>query len=463
MRAPGKFLMLELTKSAISYSWAMSLFGAQQLANSIAPGALRDPTRRVNAAFYPVTQAIRTQLNDSDLIFAALVLGNDAQRALVDLAFDSLTLRVFSPSYVTKLTQDVSIQWKETRRVFSSVENLRLGWEELKNNFEVFRLVKNVSQLLAIPPRGQTFDLKKAIDGAYTLGQFPDLWAVEGLGHDYALTFWGKGKPIRGILTEGQGRALPDKSLTMMHAGLGLAFAEKLMDRVTPYSAASDIRSVLREFVTLVKENARRGYEGAAYESLGLVTRFWHSSMVNIVDQQMQEIEPEAVAYFWHGVGRALYFFPTYFVPGLLSAWIPVEQEPPYELAKLNMIAGLAWATTVVDVRQPQIMETMLKYYGEVVSKTPAFTNGVMSTLIMGSDITPGDYYINWFLEYKPSDPQVAELWNSLVGCPANDAVQRIYPVLKKHNRLGDVFRYQDLSQLVEQLEGARRASPAAA
>jgi len=457
------FLMLELAKSGISYSWAMSLFGTQQLANLVLPGDLREPTRRVNAAFYPVTQAVENQLNDSDLIFGAFLLGDDVQRALVDLTFDSLTLRVFNPSYIAKLTQDVSIQLKETRRIFSSVESVRLGWEELKNNFEVFRLVKNVSQRLAIPPSGQDFDLGRAVEGAYALGQFPDLWAVEGLGHDYALTFWGKGKPIQGVLTEGQARALPDKSLTMMHAGLGLAFAEKLMDRITPYSPACDIRGVLREFVTLVKDNSRKGYEGAAYESLGLLTRFWHSPMVKIVDQQMQDIEPEAVGYFWHGVGRALYFFPTYFVPGLLSAWIPVEQEPPYELAKLNMIAGLTWATTVVDVRQPRIMESILKYYGDIVAKTPAFTNGVMSTLIMGSDITPGDYYIREFLEYKPSDPQVAELWNNLVGRPANDAVQRIYPVLKKHNRLGEVFRYQDLSELAERLEGGRRAVPAAA
>ncbi len=107
-------------------------------------------------------------------------------------------------------------------------------------------------------------------------------------------------------------------------------------------------------------------------------------------------------------------------------------------------------------------METVLKYYGDIVSKTPAFTNGVMSTLIMGSDITPGDFYIRQFLEYKPSDPQVAELWNRLVGSPANDAVQRIYPVLKKRHRLGEVFRYQDLSELAGRLEGGRRAEFAA-
>jgi hypothetical protein len=242
----------------------------------------------------------------------------------------------------------------------------------------------------------------------------------------------------------------------MMHAGLGLAFAQQLMSRISPYSPAADIRNLLLEFITLVRNNSRKGYEGAAYESLGLVTRFWHSAMVNIVDQHMREVEPEAVAYFWHGVGRALYFFPTYFVPGLWSAWIPVEQEPPYELARLNMIAGLAWATTLVDVRQPRIMETVLKSYGDIVSKTPAFANGVMSTLIMGSDTTPGDHYISEFLEYQPSDPQVAELWNRVVGHPAKEAVQRIHPVLKKYNRLGEVFQYQDLSELAARLEGGK-------
>src|SRR5262249_1664305 len=194
-------------------------------------------------------------------------------------------------------------------------------------------------------------------------------------------------------------------------------------------------------------------YEGAAYESLGLVTRFWHSQMVPVVDQHLRYVEPNAVGYFWHGVGRSLYFFPLYFVPGLLSAWRAVEQEPPDEVARLNMIAGLTWATTLVDVRQPQIMENVLKYYGDIVSNTPAFTNGVMSALIMAIDITPNDFYINQFLRHTPADAQVAELWNTLVGGPANQAVHRIYPALKRHNCLGEVFHYKGLSALAEQLE----------
>jgi len=453
--------MLELTKSAISYSWAMSLFGTQQLANLVTPSDQRNPTRRADAAFYSVTQATQNQLNT--LFFGGFQIGNEVQRGLVDLAFDTLTLRAFAPSYVSRLTSDIVQQSRYTLRVFTSRENTRLALQELKNTYEVFNLVQNASSLLNIPPGGKDFDLSEAIKKAYALGEYPDLWAVEGLGHDYAMTFfpqWGRGQPVRGILTDGRAGALPDKSLTMMHAGLGLAFAQQLMNRITPYSPASDIRSVLHEFVTLVKNNSRQGYEGAAYESLGLLTRFWHSQMVNIVDQRMGEVEPEAVSYFWHGVGRSHLFLPIYFVPGLLSPWLAVEREAPHELALLNMIAGLAWALTIVNVRQPKIIENFLKYELDQVAQPQAFSNGAVSSLIMGIDITPSDVYITEFLKYRPdpSDQRVAQLWEKLVGSPANDGVQRIYPVLKKHRRLGEVFHYQNLSEPVARLEGSHRS-----
>jgi hypothetical protein len=434
----------------------MSLFGVQQLANLLSPQNLRQPTRKVNTASYSVTQTTQNQFND--LIFGAFQIGDETQRFLVDLMFDTLTLRAFTPSYVSRLTSDIVEQSQDSLKTFSSAENIRLAWQELKNNYEVFNLVKNVSSLLHIPSEGKDFNLSQLVEGAYALGAYPDLWAVEGLGHDYTMTFfplWGKGQPVLGILSDDRASVLPTKSLTMMHAGLGLAFAQQLMNRLTPYSPAADIRSVLHEFIRLVNDNSKKGYEGAAYESLGLVTRFWHSQTVNLVDRHMQEVEPEAVSYFWHGVGRAHYFLPIFFVPGLLSPWLAIEREAPHEMALLNMIAGLAWATAIVNVRQPQIMENFLKHQGEQVSKTPAFSNGVISTLIMGIDITPGDVYIMQFLQHQPnpSDQRVVKLWNDLVGRPANDAVQRIYPVLKEHERLGEVFHYQNLSELAERLK----------
>ena len=146
-------------------------------------------------------------------------------------------------------------------------------------------------------------------------------------------------------------------------------------------------------------------------------------------------------------------------MPGLLSPWLAVEREAPHELARLNMISGLAWAMTIVNVRQPAIMENFLKYQINQVAPTPAFSNGVMSTLVMGMDITPNDVYITRFLKSRPdsTEPQVVELWDKLVARPANDAVRRIHPALKKYRRLGALFRYQDLSELVARLEGVGR------
>src|ERR1051325_6969502 len=230
----------------------------------------------------------------------------------------------------------------------------------------------------------------------------------------------------------------------MMHAGMGLAFAQQLMNSLTPYSPSEEVRGVLREFITLVQENSRQGYDGAAYESLGLVTRFWHSQMVRMIDEHLRQIAPHLLGYYWHGVGRALYFLPLYFVPGLLSPWLAIEREAPHEIAYLNMTAGLSWATTIVNVRQPEIMENFLRMQGERVARDPAFTNGLMSTLIMGIDITPGDAYIVQFLEYRPdaSDGRVAELWEQLVRSPGRDAVYHIHPLLQRHERLGEVFHY---------------------
>jgi len=451
--------MRELAKSAVRYTWAMSLFGVQQAANVLTPSSFRQPARRANSAFFSVKQA--AEIEFEDIVFAAYQVGDEVQRGLADIFFDTVTLQAFHPNYLSNLTSAVVEQSQDTLQHFSSAENARLAWQELRNNYEVFNLVKHVSSLLHVPSDDAKFDLRKLVQDAYALGAYPDLWAVEGLGHLYALTFWNKGRPIRGILTDVNPEVLPAKSLTMMHAGMGLGFAQQLMNTITPYGAPEEIRRVLREFVTLVDDNSKPGYEGAAYESLGLVTRFWHSQMVPVVEEHLRQFAPHVLGYFWHGVGRSLYFLPLYFVPGLLSPWLAIEREAPHEFALLNMTAGLAWATTIVNVRQPELLENFLRMRGDQVSRTPAFTNGLMSTLIMGIDITPGDTFIMQFLDYVPkrSDARVVELWERLVSQPAREAVQRIHPIFREHGFLGEVFQYHaSLPELAARVEQQGRS-----
>ena len=443
-KSPGAVVQ-ELTKSTISYFWSLSLLGAQQMADTVF-----SPDKAAES-FYVVGQSMVDEFGD--LLNGAYQIGDAAQDYAADLAFDTLTLRAFSPAYISRLGVALAEQSSDTLTNWAFEENRRLVVAELKNKYEVYNLVKTVRTLLAVPEHGE-FPIGDLIVKAYALGAYPDLWAVEGLGHDYAVHSWNGGKPIRNLLTDETARSLPAKSMTMLHAGIGLAFAEKLMPKLTPYSSRGEISDVLDQFISLCRENSREGYVGAAYESLGLVTRTWHPQLVPIVDAYLGGISEELLGHFWHGVGRALYFLPLYFVPELLSAWTAADEEPPHEIGHRNAIAGLAWATTLVNMRQPEIMLRLLRQRGEQLAQTDAFSNGVASACIVGWDITPGDVYIESFCQYQPAnaDRELTALWQKLAANAGREALQNYYPVLKKHDRLGEVFRYQSLADLTARL-----------
>jgi hypothetical protein len=44
-------MIRDLTKSMLSFSWAMSLFGVQQVTNTLLPQKPSQPTHRATAAF----------------------------------------------------------------------------------------------------------------------------------------------------------------------------------------------------------------------------------------------------------------------------------------------------------------------------------------------------------------------------------------------------------------------------
>ncbi len=412
---------------------------------------------KTTESFYVVGQAMVDDFGD--LLSGAYQIGDAAQDFAADLAFDTLSLRAFSPAYIGKMGEAAVRQSADTLTNWAIDENRRLALAELENKYEVFNLVKNVRSLLSVPESGE-FPLGEMIEKAYSLGAFPDLWAVEGLGHDYAEHAWERRKPLQNLLTDEKAKVLPAKSLTMMHAGIGLAFAEKLLPQLTPYSPHGEVGNVLEQFIALCQENSREGYVGAAYESLGLVTRTWHPYLVTKVDAYLSEISDELLGHFWHGAGRALYFLPLYFVPGLLSPWIAADEEPPHEIGRRNAAAGLAWATTLVNIRQPEIMLHLLNQRGEQLARTDAFANGVASACVVGWDITPGtpgDVFIKSFCQFKPptSDKKLLDWWQMLAGNECQDALQTFHPELKKHNLLGEVFRYQSLADLTARLNSS--------
>jgi hypothetical protein len=336
----------------------------------------------------------------------------------------------------------------------------RVAWQNAQNNAEIIQLVAHVSKVL--PPPGTEAPLFSLVEKCYALGTFPALWAIEGLGHWYADSFYLKNSAAdaqpRSLLTSQQAEGLPPKSLTMMHAGIGMSFAKRTLGPLKASSPAAEIRAAAAKIVELCRNSSQPGYAGAAIESLGLASRFLHgTAMVRALDEQLAQVGgkqgEDLVGYLWHGAGRAMYFSPPNFMPAWRTPWRAVEMtrtEPPHELGRRSAAAGFSWAITLVNMRFPVIMETLLKYHGDEFLKDDAFSNGVMSSLIMRYDITPDDSVLAAYRAHRPADARIAELWDRLVKGPAEKALTEFYPVLKAQCKLEEVFRYQDLAALVQ-------------
>ena len=237
----------------------------------------------------------------------------------------------------------------------------------------------------------------------------------------------------------------------MLHAGIGLDFADRLVSQLAPGSPASEVRAILQQFIELCKTNSRDGYLGCALESLGLVSRDFHPDVFKIVAQQFEEMAPDFAGFFWHGAGRALYFSRKYFLP-VLCALCDVGEIATTEPQQLSAIAGLSWAVTLVNMRNPAVMENQIRLQMDNAPLIRAYTNGVVSTTIMREDTTPAQAYVAAYIQHKPQNPDIARAWNNLITVPVTTALQSYYPVLLSHHAMDQVFRYQDLGKLVDEL-----------
>ena len=328
----------------------------------------------------------------------------------------------------------------------------RIAGQNAQNNADIIQLVAHVGKLL--PPPSEQKPLPELVNRCYALGTFKSLWAVEGLGHWYADSVYARQQPWRDLLTGPDAAGLPDKCQTMMHAGIGMSFAKRTLNPLRASSPRSEIRKAVETVVELCRANSRPGYTGAAIESLGLASRFLHgTAMVQAIDRELMQMDEALAGYLWHGAGRAMYFSPPNFMPGWKTPWRALAMtrtEPPHEMGRRSAAAGFAWAITLVNMRFPEIVETLLAYHGNELARDDAFSNGVMSALIMRYDISPDDDVLAAYRRHRPpaSKGNVAESWDRLVSQPGEKALKEIYPALKQKNQVEQVFRYQDLQAL---------------
>jgi hypothetical protein len=424
-----------------------------QITSSLAsPARTPDWISNLTAELEKATRNIRQRLgNVDDIAQQIFFLGDGIQRTATDRFFDLVQPGTWSPAGLAQMASDTASESLQFARFFTPGQTSSLSWLELQNKMEAFLLVGNLPTILGLsadrlPP------LPELVEKAYSLPPFAALWAVEGLGHLYADTHWVLNGPPEGLLSQPQA-AVPEKNLLMLHAGMGLAFAYRMVSGLISQSPPTQVRGAVQRFVALCRANSREGYIGAAIEALGLVTRDFYPELVRKISQALAEADPGSTGFFWHGAGRALYFSRAYFLPILRTPWSAIDKEGSTNLERLNLMAGLAWAVTLVNMRNPRIIENILNSYVQQSSLKDGFANGVSSSIVMREDTTPGATFVREFCTYRPNcaGTESSRLWKTLVTVACKEAWES-YPQLKRNHLLDQVFKYRDTGHQDEQI-----------
>ncbi len=425
-----------LFQSLASASMALPVVGMQQMA-----GLLRGTEASGRDAIAALDGITEQALHGMSPMFAsAFALGDRMQRNLAEMAL--------SPSAVAIATRDAMERAVEGWRTMAAGD-ANTAIQELRNKITIYLLMMEAGKIIDVPDE-PPLPLRELLDRCYELDDYRALWAVEGLGQRYGDSIYDLGETPVGILGAEKAPDLPARSLTMLHAGVGLAFARRLLGDLAPDSSEAEAQAVVSEFVRLCDENARAGHVGAALEALGMQTWTYHAwQLTPLVGRALQAAVPEAVPYFWHGVGRAIYFdMPASFLP--CADWTTFEtgrRVAPEEASLANVWAGSAWACTMVNLKTPEVLaDLLLKSHGEELASNGGFTNGVVSSMMVRRDTTPDSSLIDSFLRHEPgdADPDLARWWRELVTEPCERAINETYPAIRKKKRLGELFAYQD-------------------
>ncbi|HEY6253578.1 MAG TPA: hypothetical protein VI685_26770 [Candidatus Angelobacter sp.] len=346
------------------------------------------------------------------------------------------------PRYMMKTAFDLVLQSVDALKFILPESGDKLVWQQFQNKLQAFHLFEHVDLVLGISPK-MPLSLGEMITKASALGPFFSPWATEGLGHYYTQLLIAGNMSGR-ILGQDAIQSLPPESMVPLHAGMGLALAETVMARRQDSATTAEV------FVQLCRDNASPQFLGATIEALGLVVRNLYPESTPSLSQHLWQTSQELFEYFWHGVGRGLYFAPANFLPYLSTPWQGYEmclQEPPNDIARRNAVAGFTWAATLVNIRHPAILVSFLERHGERLAADDAFANGIFSALVIWLNCAPSDTSVANLLKYQldGAGPNLRQLWETQIRSRAEAALQFRQGSV---NGTGELFRHRPLASL---------------
>lgn len=333
------------------------------------------------------------------------------------------------------------------------------GCRELAGKLLVYYLVRLRPQRRA---RRGTSDLASLVAEVYRRDPRHAVFLLERLCYDVVLGRWRAGDEPRHLLDAGAAGPLPDKSMILLHAGLGMALAEIHVCALAPGSSAAAIDGALERFAGQVRANARPELAAVAFEALGVMVRGLRARILAAVAARLQALDETLAAYFWHGAGRAIYFLPGLLVPvpgGAARGLAICRREPPLPGRRLDAIAGFCFASTMVNLRRPERVARLLPYLDR--EEVEALACGVAAALVTRHHTSPDEAAVRAFLRPLAArrgdlgaDRSVAALWDEAVRQPSAEVLDRAYPLLLARGELASLARHRPLAAVLAPSNG---------
>jgi hypothetical protein len=436
--------MRNLTADFLMMPWRAMQFGMERLGWSRLPGGANSvdadpvgPTDRRSMIGEPSKE------NPVDNSFS----GRDGlYRGLIDWTIGSFTTEALDPGNVMRTMIDSALRSPELLRLAVPGRTSRVAWTELRNKVEAFGLFATADTAVGFN-RQSGFDLLDAVRRVTALEPYPGLWTTEGLGYYYAVAALQTAERPERLLSGRLADQLPARCLVPLHTGMGLAIALKMLLEFSKRSSRAEVGDMLAAYLKLCRDNAREGYTDAVIEALGLIAKIVRPRLLFTLDEQLLATDPEMAGPFWHGVGRGLYFSLGNILPCGSVLWPSLRKaraEPPHDLGRDNAVAGFAWAVTLVNIRDPEVLEMLLRRQGAEIPDTGAFANGVNSAATVWYDWAPETPYLAQLCRYRPkhADPHFMETWNQNAASYCDGVLTENYNVLTQRGRLGDLFEF---------------------
>jgi len=257
---------------------------------------------------------------------------------------------------------------------------------ELANKLGAWYLFSYADRLVGGFP---SYTLTEIGDQVARLDRFTAVWVAEGLGYFYTQNALSRSR-CRRLFQNEEAERLSMQMIIPLHTGCGLALAEAALQGAD----AAHLQNRLQDFWHLCVENARESYAEMTFESLGLVAITLFPQLVSPIEQELMLSAAHLGGYFWHGVGRGLYFSPSTFVPVRTTRSAALEMSQRLSMTgegRRNALAGFAWALTLVNIRHARVIELCLRDHEREILDLDAFSKGMASATKLWSLVAPQD------------------------------------------------------------------------